>query len=139
MRRLPLAYSCDRRWDEMDGDGAVRRCHDCERDVVDLSTLDEATARTLLAERTTTACVRYRHEGGRIVFARRVRELAVAAAAAVLLGGAPAGADTTTPPVHEPPPARAPSRHKRGEDKKRTPPARKKDDGSEGGIIIPNF
>jgi hypothetical protein len=138
MRRLPLAYHCDRRWAEMEGDGAVRRCHECERDVVNLSALDEATARTLLDGRTTTACVRYRHEGGRIVFARRVRQLAVAAAAAVLLGTTPAAADTTTPQPQPHPPA--PSRHKRGEDKKRTPPpAPKKDDGAEGGVLVPNF
>jgi hypothetical protein len=139
MRRLPLAYQCDRRWAEMDGDGVVRRCHDCERDVVNLSALDEATARTLLAGQTETACVRYRHEGGRIVFARKVRELAVAAAAAVLLASVPAGADTTTPPPQPHHPTPASRRHKRGEDKKHEPPAPKKDDGSDGGVLLPNF
>src|SRR6516225_5688276 len=135
MRRLPLVYSCDRRWSELEGDGVVRHCHHCDREVVNLSALDEATAKTLLAEQRVTACVRYDHKSGRVVFARRAGELAVAAAAALLLAAVPAGADTTTPHPH-PSPAPAPRRQKRGDDKKRPPPPAPKktdDDGSEGG------
>jgi hypothetical protein len=124
----------------MDGDDVVRRCHDCERDVVNLSALDEATAATLLRERSATACVRYDHQRGKVVFAKRVGRLAVAAAAAVLIGSAPAGADTTTPPTPTPKPA--PRHHKRGDDKKRPAPPKKHDatdDGAEGGVLVPNF
>jgi hypothetical protein len=97
MRRLPLSYSCDRRWSEMEGGDAVRTCHDCDCPVVNLSSLDESSARTLLRESTGPACVRYRYRGGHIVFAKARRALAIAAAAAVLLGP-PARADTTPPP-----------------------------------------
>jgi hypothetical protein len=143
MRRLPLLYRCDRRWADMDGDGVVRRCHDCERDVVNLSALDEATAATLLREQSVTACVRYDcAPGSTIKFARRAGTLAVAAAAAVLLAAPVAGADTATPgplpgPAHTP----SPRKHKRADDKKRTPKkAQPQPDPDEyGGIIEPKF
>ena len=57
MRKLPLAHSCDRRWAEMEGrSDVVRRCVDCGCDVVNLSALDETTARALLEQQTTQAC-----------------------------------------------------------------------------------
>jgi hypothetical protein len=136
MRRLPLAYSCDRRWSEMDGGGdVVRRCEDCGHDVVNLSALDELTARSLLEQQTAPACVRYRYERGRIVFARARRGLAMAAAAAVLLAAAPSIADTSAPP---PPPP--PRRRETKPDKKRhEAPAPKKahDPSEDDGIILP--
>ncbi len=104
MRKLPLAYSCDRRWAEMQGGGTVvRRCGDCGCDVVNLSALDEETAHALLEQRRGVACVRYRVERGQIVFAKVRRAVAMAAAAAVLLTAAAAGADTSIP---NPPPRR---------------------------------
>ena len=141
MRRLPLAYSCDRRWDELDGGDVVRRCDGCARDVVNLSALDEPTARTLLAERTTKACVRYRHEGGRIVFARRVRGLAIATAAVVLLSAIPAVADTATPEPQPTAPLPSPRRAKPGRTKRhaQAPAPKKPDSDAMGTMITPTF
>jgi hypothetical protein len=123
MKRLPLAYDCPLRFADMEG-GTVRHCQECDRDVVDLSSLDEASARTLLSERTVQACVRYRVVGGRIAFARTRQILAVAAAAAVLLAAAPSHADNTTPPPKEAPPAptkkraaKKPKKHEHSDDK----------------------
>lgn len=126
----------------MEGEGVVRRCHDCHRDVVNLSALDEATAKALLAEQTSGACVRYRQERGRIVFARKVGRLAVAAATVALLGGTAAQADTSTPGPPAPSGTPAPRRHKRGDDKKPKPPAPKKgtpDDSDQMGLLKPEF
>ena len=79
------------------GGGTVRRCGDCGCDVVNLSSLDEETARALLEQQRAVACVRYRVERGQIVFAKVRRAVAMAAAAAVLLLPPAAGADTSIP------------------------------------------
>ena len=134
MRKLPLAYDCNRRWAEMEGGGTtVRHCGDCGCDVVNLSSLDEVTASALLEQQRDVACVRYRVERGRIVFAKVRRAVAMAAAAAVLLLPPVAGADTSIPnppprrratgPVKKPPPLRTPKKPKVEEyDGKLVPP-----------------
>jgi hypothetical protein len=139
MRQLPLAYRCDRRWSEMTGrSGVVRRCGDCGCDVVNLSALDERSARELLEQQTEEKCVRYRYVRGEIVFAKMRRTMAIAAAAAVLLATTPGGADTSTP---NPP---APTRRRAKEHgKKRTdgnPPAKHGQyDEDDGKILPPRF
>jgi hypothetical protein len=99
MRRLPLAFSCDRPWSEMQGSSSVRSCDDCGCKVLNLSSLDEESAKELLARRQGRVCVRFRSRKGKVVFSKVRRAVAVAAAA--LLIASPAAADTTPPPAPE--------------------------------------
>jgi hypothetical protein len=120
----------------MDGGAVVRRCHDCSCDVVNLSSLDELTARALLEQQTAPACVSYRYQRGKIVFAKTRRTLAMAAAAAVLLAAVPGGADTSKP---SPAPQR---RREKRHAKKPAPPApspkKPEDDLDDGGLLFPS-
>jgi hypothetical protein len=115
----------------MEGDGTVRRCGGCGCDVVNLSSLDEASARELLSQRTAEVCVSYRHARGKIRFARTRNALAVAAAAAVLLAGAPGRADTSVPPPK-------PQREKKHKAPKKKPKPRADEDDM-GALLKPTF
>jgi hypothetical protein len=136
MKRLPLAFRCERRWAEMEGGGeVVRRCTDCGCDVVNLSSLDEETARTLLAQRRTTGCVSYRWVRGEIVFSKVRNAVAAAAAAAVFLAAAPGSADTALPAPQVKPPQRQ-SKGKGDAAKKRSGvkrPKKERDHGEDDG------
>jgi hypothetical protein len=130
MKKLPLVYECERRFDEMHGDATVRHCDDCDRKVVNLSSLDEKSARSLLAQRSAPVCVHYRHLDGKIQFAKRTRAVAFAAAAAILLASAPARTDTSPP---EPP-----RKHESKKERKHKEPKKKPIEDADG-ILMPNF
>lgn len=130
MRRLPLAFECDRNFQDMRGDNTVRHCDDCDRKVVNLSSLDEKSARSLLAQRTAPVCVHYRKVDGKIEFAKRTRAVAFAAAAAILLASAPARTDTSPP---EPP-----KKHESKKERKRKEPNKKPREDYDG-MLMPNF
>jgi hypothetical protein len=111
----------------------VRRCLDCGCDVVNLSALDEESARSLLAQQTATSCVRFRYVRGEVVFSRVRRAVATAAAAAVLLAAAAGSADTATPTP-------APRPRGKGEPKKRPTtekPPKKEESGWDTGLTAP--
>lgn len=112
---LKLIYECDRRWEEMPGDSRVRKCDECDHAVVNLSALDEASARALLERDRGGLCVRYRVKRGHVVFAKVARGVALAAAAAVMLAAEPARAA-------DPPPSPPPLRKKQSKKKKKTKP-----------------
>jgi hypothetical protein len=64
-RRLPLldrmsvAAPCHESWDSMTGDGRVRFCGSCEKNVYNLSAMARDEAERLLAEHEGSICVRY--------------------------------------------------------------------------------
>jgi len=101
-RRLPLldnirvATPCRASWDRMLGDERVRHCHDCNKNVFNLSDMTRDEAEALLVEKNGELCVRYyQRADGTILTAdcsvgvskRRKRRLFAAGAAALLAGG----------------------------------------------------
>jgi hypothetical protein len=135
MRHLPLAFSCDRQWSEMTGDATVRSCHDCGCQVLNLSSLDEESASTLLAEGRARVCVRYRSRRGKVLFSKTRNALAVAAAA--LLIASSAAADTSVPPPQPGKRAKVEAPKKRAAMKKKNP---RHDDDDVGLVILsPTF
>ncbi len=69
---LRLSFRCDKRWEELDGDGATRHCAQCNHDVVDLSSHTPlgARLRLWLHRGEDPPCVRYEVRGGRVQFRR---------------------------------------------------------------------
>jgi hypothetical protein len=136
MRRLPLAFSCDREWSEMSGDATVRSCDDCGCQVLNLSSLDEESAGTLLAEPRGRVCVRYRSRRGKILFSKARN--ALAAAAAALLIASSAAADTSVPPPQPGKRVKAPAAEKRRAEVKKKH-AKRDEDVMDMGLMPPNF
>ena len=73
-RRLPLldrvsiAAPCTASWDAMTGDGRVRFCESCEKNVYNLSAMARDEAERLLAEREGSICVRlYQRADGTVM------------------------------------------------------------------------
>jgi hypothetical protein len=73
-RRLPtldtlrVASPCDVAWDTMVGNGRVRHCAECQKQVFNISAMPRADAEVLLRERTEGVCVRfYRRFDGTIL------------------------------------------------------------------------
>ena len=46
---LRLSFRCDKRWDDLQGDGCRRHCGECDHEVIDLSAHTELGARVTLA------------------------------------------------------------------------------------------
>ncbi len=80
VRALPILSPCRESFAAMRGDGAVRACDRCDKEVHDLSAMTEPEARAVLRRaRGARICVRYAGDGrGRV----RFRTLSVAAALA---------------------------------------------------------
>jgi hypothetical protein len=62
---LRIAAPCDVSWDAMDGNGRVRHCAQCDKQVFNLSAMSRADAEVLVRERAGELCVRLyqRHDG----------------------------------------------------------------------------
>jgi len=67
---LTVASPCTVSWDRMLGNGRVRECADCSKQVFNISHMSRADAEVLLRERTEGVCVRfYRRFDGTILTA----------------------------------------------------------------------
>jgi len=112
LRSVQIAAPCPVPWDDMEGDGAVRRCKLCAKDVHDLSAMTADEAERVLVVSGGTACVRlYRRPDGTVMTSdcakgveqvrerRNERIFLVAAAAAVAAGAALANAVKDPPPL----------------------------------------
>jgi hypothetical protein len=92
---LQLREPCDVAWEDMQGDGEVRFCACCQRDVHDLSALTRTEARELLASRGSNVCVNFLVDAdGKMLTRpeppdqqRRLRTLSTVAALAVASTG----------------------------------------------------
>lgn len=70
LEEIRFTFRCQEAWSEMSGDGAVRHCGHCDKDVHDLSALGRADAEALLRETRGKICVRMsRTADGRVVTA----------------------------------------------------------------------
>jgi hypothetical protein len=105
---ITIDTPCRARWEDMQGDDVVRRCHRCQRDVHDLSRMTREEIEALFARAAETPCVRLRRRrDGRVVTAdcpierpgAGLRALQVVAAGA-LFGGSAALAFTVTAAPH---------------------------------------
>jgi hypothetical protein len=72
LERLTVKTPCNASWEEMVGDGHVRRCGPCNRDVYDLGSMDADEAEVFLDEHLastgTLPCARlYRRPDGRVM------------------------------------------------------------------------
>lgn len=114
MRResLRIVEPCSADWERMDGDGAVRFCRLCKKDVTDVSAMSEDEARAFLSSGD-QPCIRYVFDArGEVLFAERASVgllPRLAAAATLAFGGLVAGgcmgkrAADPCPPDHVPP------------------------------------
>lgn len=62
--RLPVLESvpaspCSSAWEDMCGDGRIRRCQSCQRDVFEVKGLSRDEAEALIADHTGATCARY--------------------------------------------------------------------------------
>jgi hypothetical protein len=65
---IRIAAPCEVSWDAMDGNGRVRECGDCKKQVFNLSAMSRADAEVLIRERVGDMCVRlYRREDGTVL------------------------------------------------------------------------
>lgn len=89
---LRILEPCSADWERMDGDGAIRFCRLCKKNVHDLSAMTEAEAVAFLSGGE-QPCIRYLHDArGDVLFADRPGLLPrIAAAAALAFGGLVAG------------------------------------------------
>jgi hypothetical protein len=108
---LPILDACNEAWDDMSGDGHVRHCASCRKDVHDLSALSEEEAGAFLREHEAAIpCLRVAHDrSGKPLFrddlARLAKQAAAFGAAAALAacgtsgvsGNSVAPANTTAP------------------------------------------
>jgi hypothetical protein len=63
-----IAAPCEVSWEAMEGNGRVRQCGDCKKQVFNLSAMSRADAEVLLRERVGDMCVRlYRREDGTVL------------------------------------------------------------------------
>ena len=93
---LRVASPCSEKWADMTGDGRVRECAKCDKQVFNLSSLTRDEAEALVREKHGKLCVRYfQRADGTIMLAdcdigrrrKRVARIAAAAAVATLAGG----------------------------------------------------
>lgn len=91
-------------WERMDGEGAVRFCRLCKKDVHDVSAMSEEEARAFLSSGE-QPCIRYVFDArGEVLFAGRPGLLPrIAAAAALTFGGLVAGGCVGKRACPEPP------------------------------------
>lgn len=95
---LRQATPCPASWEGMVGDGTVRHCALCEKNVYDFSGLTALEAAQLLHDHEGDVCARlHRRRDGRLILAdcevgrrRRRRRVVAGAAASLVLGGAAA-------------------------------------------------
>jgi hypothetical protein len=59
LQRVQIASPCNVPWDSMQGDGRVRHCASCDKDVYDLSSLTREQAEALLIETNGQLCATY--------------------------------------------------------------------------------
>ena len=65
---IRIAAPCTQDWDAMDGNGRVRHCGQCDKQVFNLSGMTRADAEVLVRERAGTMCVRlYQREDGTVL------------------------------------------------------------------------
>jgi hypothetical protein len=64
---IPFSFRCEAKWDDMLGSGGRRLCTQCDKVVVDLSSLPKAKADEVLA--TPGVCVNYRVVDGAVMYA----------------------------------------------------------------------
>jgi hypothetical protein len=115
--RARIASPCTEAWDTMLGDGAMRSCSRCEKEVFDLSQMTLGQAEALIAARVNERiCVRlFKRRDGTMMFAdceigaRGVLMRTVGAATVALVVGAAAMAYASAP--QPPEPLRAPPSH----------------------------
>jgi hypothetical protein len=92
--QIRIASPCSADWDAMPGDGRVRSCGDCKKNVYNISELTEAEIAALVVEREGKLCVRfYRRRDGSVLTAdcarasrRAPRGAALASAALIATG-----------------------------------------------------
>ena len=66
--RLRIASPCEASWEAMEGDGPVRRCHRCEKDVYDVAGLSSDAVLALLERFNERPCVRlHRRADGTVI------------------------------------------------------------------------
>jgi hypothetical protein len=107
---LTVASPCSVSWNAMQGNGRVRHCGQCDKQVFNIDAMTRADAEALLAERGEGACVRfYRRFDGTILTAdcpvgvrARVKVRALWAAAVTVMLGILSflGLATLSSPVH---------------------------------------
>ncbi|MBL8681156.1 MAG: hypothetical protein JNK05_18410 [Myxococcales bacterium] len=105
LQRIHVASPCNVPWDSMQGDGRVRHCASCDKDVFDLSSLTREQAEALLIEKNGKLCATYyRRADGTILTAdcdvgvakkKKARRQALVAAAALTTTAAIAVAATS--------------------------------------------
>lgn len=68
--RLHVASPCDAAWEAMEGDGPVRRCHRCEKNVYDIAGLSTEEAVSLIEREGPIPCMRlHRRADGTVITA----------------------------------------------------------------------
>jgi len=68
LESVRVASPCSANWDEMAGDGPVRFCGQCEKNVYNLSEMSRAEGEALVAAQEETMCVRlYRRADGTVL------------------------------------------------------------------------
>lgn len=100
--RLRIAAPCTEDWATMRGDDRVRHCGRCDRNVYDLSQLEEDEVTALLSREGEKPCVRfYRRADGTVATKQcqsSMRKTALVAAAAVLATGGAMAYEAMQPP-----------------------------------------
>lgn len=68
LESIRIASPCSEEWDAMDGNGRVRHCAQCDKQVFNLSGMSRADAEVLVRERSGGICVRlYQREDGTVL------------------------------------------------------------------------
>jgi hypothetical protein len=68
LENIRIASPCSEEWDAMDGNGRVRHCAQCDKQVFNLSGMSRADAEVLVRERAGSICVRlYQREDGTVL------------------------------------------------------------------------
>lgn len=106
---LQILEPCSADWERMDGDGTVRFCRLCKKNVHDLSAMTEAEAVAFLSGGD-QPCIRYLHDArGDVLFTDRPGLFSrLAASAALAFGGLVAGGCMGKPACPGPPTAEQP-------------------------------
>jgi hypothetical protein len=61
---VPIRSPCTQPWEAVDGNGSVKFCAHCQRDVHDLSCMTTSQVEQLLAEKRNGLCVQYETDHG---------------------------------------------------------------------------
>ena len=68
LERVRVATPCHVSWDQMQGDGAVRFCGQCQLNVYNLSEMTRAEAESFVEKREGRVCIRfYRRRDGKVI------------------------------------------------------------------------